>query len=84
MFLDVVQIVQLASVAEFHCENPSTGIPPVDTRSLDEGEVFKHRGELLLVPGLLLEVQFVGEVGSHFSSQPLEVEVWEDKRHAGH
>ena len=78
MFLYVVQIIQLASFTELHCQHTSAGVAPVDTRSLDEREVLEHGRELLLVSGLLLEVQFVGEVCAHLSSQPLEVKVRED------
>ena len=78
VFFNIVQIIQLPSIAELHGKDPSTGVPPVDSGSLDEGEMFEHGRELLLVPGLLLEVQLIREVGSDLSSQPLEVEVGED------
>ena len=84
VLLDVVQVIQFASLTELHGEDPGAGVPPVDPWCLDEAEVLEHGRELLLVPGLLLEVQLVGQVSSRLASQPLEVEAGEDVGDTGH
>ena len=84
ILLNIVQIVQLPSLTKLHRQHSSAGVPPVNPRSLDKAEVFEHLCKLLLIPGLLLEIKFIGQVCSHFSGQPLEVEIREDIRDTGY
>ena len=51
---------------------------------LDKLEVAEHGSKLLLIAGLVDEIQLVGEVPAYFVRQPLEVEAGKQPRRTVH
>ena len=71
MFLDVFQVIQLPPLTELHREHTFAGILPVHFWSLDKRQMLEHGRELLLVTGLVAEVELIGQVGPYLPGQPL-------------
>ena len=80
MFLDITQVVQFSPLTKLHGQYTCTSVLPIDTRGFDEMKVPEHGREFLLIVSLVAEVQLFREVGSHFSSEPLEMKFWKHSR----